>query len=393
MYVITNGKIVTQAGVVEQHSILIENERIVDIRKNTALPQKDCNLIVIDAKGGWIMPGFIDLHSDYIEKIAAPRPTSLIDFELALYEAERELLTHGITTMFHSLSLSGKTVFKENPIRNSENVVKLLDLINESNYKAHLIHHRMHLRYEIDNFSQLELVKSLLRTGKIQLFSLMDHTPGQGQYRDLETYRLILAGYHGGDTQKTNRILANAMTAEKLTLEDLTELAELASKNDIPVASHDDDTVEKLDIVEQLHSSISEFPITLEIAAEAKARGLATVGGAPNVLLGKSHAGNLSVKEAVQKNLIDILCSDYYPAAMLHAVFTLWREGILELSEAVKLVTQNPAKAVGIDHEVGSIAVGKMADLLIVDYAGNQVPVVTHTFVKGVLVNETTYRI
>lgn len=393
MYVITNGKIVTQAGVVEHHSILIENEKIIDIRKDSTLPKKDCNLIVIDARGGWIMPGFVDLHSDYIEKIAAPRPTSLIDFELALYEAERELLTHGITTMFHSLSLSGKTVFKENPIRSSDNVIKLLDLISESNHKAHLIHHRMHLRYEIDNFSQLELVKSLLKTGKIQLFSLMDHTPGQGQYRDLETYRLILAGYHDGDTQKTNHILANAMTAEKLTLEDLTELAAIAHENEIPVASHDDDSSEKLDIVEQLNSCISEFPITLEVAAEAKARGLSTVGGAPNVLLGKSHAGNLSVKEAVKENLIDILCSDYYPAAMLHAVFTLWKEGIVELHEAVKLVSENPAKAVGIDHEVGSITTGKMADLLIVDYAGNKIPVVTHTFVKGVLVNETTYRI
>ncbi|MHC5249547.1 alpha-D-ribose 1-methylphosphonate 5-triphosphate diphosphatase [Enterococcus sp. LJL90] len=395
MYIITNGEIVTPDEVLTHHSLVIEDETITKIIPNQFIGSVPPNVTVIDAKGGFVLPGFIDIHSDYIEGIAAPRPTSLMDFELALYEAERELLTHGITTMYHSLSLfeNSVQVFREKPIRSSENVIKLLNLIDESNQKSRLIHHRMHLRFEINNFEQLPLVKKLLKEGKIQLLSLMDHTPGQGQYRDLETYRLILAGYHDGDYQRVEEIIQQVGTIEKIAYEDLAELAELAQEYGVPLASHDDDSLEKLEIVTALGSSISEFPITQEVALAAKARGLATVGGAPNILLGKSHAGNLSVLEAVKADSIDILCSDYFPAALLHSIFKLWQQDILTLPQAVRLVTLNPAQAVAIAEETGSLEENKMADVIVVNTAGNHIPVVTHTFAKGVLINETTYRI
>ncbi|MFV0558019.1 MAG: phosphonate metabolism protein PhnM [Enterococcus sp.] len=394
MYIITNGTIVTADELLLHRSVLIEDEQIIAITSNLALDSVPRNIRVVDAKGGFIMPGFIDIHSDYIETIASPRPSVLMDFEVALYEAERELLTHGITTMYHSLSLTGnRDAFKEKPIRQSENVLRLVDLIEATKTKAHLIHHRMHLRYEISNFTQMSLVEELIRQKKIHLLSFMDHTPGQGQYRNLEVYRLILAGYHDGDYEKVDEIIAQVSNVEKISFEQLAFLAQAAKEQGISLASHDDDTLEKLAIVEQLGSSISEFPITEEVAFEAQRRGLLTVGGAPNVLLGKSHSGNLSVIDAIKAGTIDILCSDYYPSSLLHAIFKLWQMELLTLPEAVKLVSLHPAQAVGIDQSTGSIAVGKQADLIIVNYAGEQVPVVTHTFAKGVLISETTYRL
>ncbi|AQP54203.1 alpha-D-ribose 1-methylphosphonate 5-triphosphate diphosphatase [Vagococcus penaei] len=392
MQAITNAHIVLPNHVIVNHSLIIDGELIIAMVPDSELMTFPLEQI-IDAKRGYVLPGFIDVHSDYIETIAAPRPTSLIDFEIALYEAERELLTHGITTMYHSLSLMGRSVFDEKPIRNSENVSKLLELIDASNNKSHLIHHRMHLRYEIDNFKQLDLVKQMIEEGKVQLLSFMDHTPGQGQYRDLEIYRHILHGYHDGDDEKVQKILDSQQDVTKLTLAQLKELADLAKAHQVPLASHDDDTMTKLDLMEGLNTTISEFPITIDVAVEARKRGLMTVGGAPNVLLGKSHAGNLSVKEAIQVGGIDVLCSDYYPASLLHAVFKLAREEVLTLPEAVQLVTLAPAKAVGIADEVGSLEPNKLADILIIQNVVPNVPVVTHTFVRGVLVNETTYRI
>lgn len=392
MYIITNGTLVTPEALLTHHALVIENDTIQAILPNKKISEIPFGTRIIDARGGWIMPGFIDIHSDYIETIASPRPTSLMDFELSLYEAERELLIHGITTMYHSLSLLGQEVFGEKQIRLSENVIKLLELISDSNQKEHLIHHRMHLRYEIDNFHQYELVKFLIESGKVHLLSFMDHTPGQGQYRDLETYRLVVAGYHDGPVASAEELYQEGIAKEKLSMQDLRVLAQTAANHEIPLASHDDDTVEKLSVVRELGSCISEFPITKEVARAAVEQGLYTVGGAPNVLLGRSHSGNLSVLEAIQDDSISVLCSDYYPPSMLHAVFKLWREGHLSLVDAVRLVTLHPAEAVAIDDTTGSLTCGKTADVIIVNYAGNQVPVVTHTFAKGVLINETTYR-
>ena len=133
--------------------------------------------------------------------------------------------------------------------------------------------------------------------------------------------------------------------------------------NNIAVASHDDDEVEKLSLVKSYGTTISEFPTTLEVARKAKEMGLWTIAGAPNVLLGGSHSGNLSAAEAIQEQTIDILCSDYYPAALLHSIFKLSEEYGQDLHEMFQLVTLNPAKAVQMDDEIGSIKEGKKATL------------------------------
>ena len=112
------------------------------------------------------MPGFVDIHADYIERMAAPRPTSIMDFALSLREAERELATHGITTMFHSLSLFDHVVFDSNPIRDPENTKRFIDIIEASHSSRHLIRHRFHARFEIDNLRRVEEIRATSGTGR-----------------------------------------------------------------------------------------------------------------------------------------------------------------------------------------------------------------------------------
>ena len=176
-----------------------------------------------------------------------------------------------------------------------------------------------------------------------------------------------------------------------LSFDQLKALADLACARGLPVASHDDDTVEKLALNRALGVTVSEFPITLEVAKEARKAGFMTVVGAPNILLGGSHSGNLSALEAIREEAADVLVSDYYPQALLHAMFRLYKKEGFPLWEAARYVTLNPAKAVGMDSEIGSLEKGKLADLLIVDGEG-EMPLLEQVYVAGQKVFECSYR-
>lgn len=393
MYLITNGIIITEETLLEGYDLFVYEDRIAKIvRRGEFTP--DANTEIIDASGGYIAPGLIDIHSDYIEHMTAPRPTSLIDFRLSLRETEKELISHGITTMYHSLSIFKSVDYKYRPIREPENVRKLVDLIDQTHHSKHLVRHRFHARFEIDNLEEIESLKAYIMEEKVHLLSFMDHTPGQGQYRDLELYKKTIRGYEDVSDENVELIIANHQSKQKMTVDAIREIAEMAKARNIAIASHDDDSVEKLDLVQSFGTTISEFPITLDIARKAKEKGLFTIAGAPNVILGGSHSGNLSAAEAVNDGSIDILCSDYYPAAMLHAVFQLASQYEKGLVEMFKLVTLNPARAVNMDETLGSIREGKKADLLIIErLEPDDFPVITAVMVDGKLIQKTNYRI
>lgn len=349
---------------------------------------------IVDARGAYVLPGFIDIHSDYIETVASPRPRVIMDLESSLYEAERELIAHGVTTMFHSLSVYQMKIFDHKPIRNFENVSALMSHVNRlrtSEEYGHLIRHRLHLRVELDAVDLYEEVKTYLENGFVDLISFMDHTPGQGQYADIQLFGDTLKGYRDITDEEIATTIALQQQSSKLSLAHMVELSRIAQNLGIAIASHDDDSDEKLDVMESIHAKISEFPITLPVAQSARARGMHTLAGAPNVLMGHSHSGNLSAREAICAEAIDILCSDYYPAALLSAVFTLHRTCGIDLSKAVALVSSNPARATYLDKELGSITPGKCADLLIVRELTPEKPVVTQAFIGGCSVYEAQY--
>lgn len=348
----------------------------------------------------FLMPGMIDIHSDYIEHMAAPRPSTVLNVDMALAETERELIGHGITTMYHSLSIYKKDVFGDRPIRSPENLQRFVNSIERSHHGPRVIHHRFHARFEIDSLDRVEEIRRYIDEGKIHLLSFMDHTPGQGQYRDLEVFRSTVKGYRSISDREINAIIDHHQNKEKMILEDIQALAELARSRGISLASHDDDSTEKVALARDFGTNISEFPITLEVARFARDQGLHRVAGAPNVLLGGSHSGNLSAEEAILDGAVDILCSDYYPAAMLHAVFDLHERRGIPLHQLSALVSTNPARAVGIDSERGSLETGKKADIIgveLVEVPGEngvnqRFPMVRFALVDGVEVYRSAYR-
>ena len=390
MYLIKNGLIVTEKDILTGHDLIIQEDRIANIAVPSKTPK---GYEIIDANGGFIVPGFIDIHSDYIEHVATPRPNCLMDFDLSIHEAEKELASHGITTIFHSLSLYKSWDFAHNPIRDPHNVRRFAEIIANTHDQSRLIRHRFHARLEIDNLDEIERLRQLIDEEKVHLISLMDHTPGQGQYKNLEVYRKTIKSYYNHlNNDDIDQMIVKHREKKLLSLDDLKELADYASNKNIAIASHDDDSIEKLQKNQYIGVAISEFPTTINVALEAKKMGFFTLGGAPNILLGGSHSGNLSAAEAIEHNALDILCSDYYPASLIHAIFKMNREHQTSLNKMFNMLTINPAKAVKMDQEIGSIKAGKKADLLIIELIKTDFPVISMVFVDGCPVQQMSYR-
>lgn len=386
MKAIVNGKIVMPGSVLEDKTVILEGDRIREIADTVSGADE-----IIDAEGSYITPGFIDVHSDRIEQFIQPRPTSQMEFELALRVCERELCACGITTIYHSMSLMKDEFFGAAPLRTRENVRKFADLVRAIHDHNHLIHHRVHLRIEIDNLEAAPIVQSMIEHKSVHEISFMDHTPGQGQYRDLEIYERSISRKRGLVDMTMEEILAYHKSKKVMTLEVLKKLTELAHANGIAVASHDDDTEKKLAVNQKIGVDISEFPIALQTAQAARDKGFFTVIGAPNILLGGSHSGNMSAADAIHAGCADILCSDYYPAAILHGIFAMHFKQGIPLWEMVRKATLNPAQAMKIDKDYGSLEPGKKADLLLIRVLDG-FPAVTNALVDGFEVLRMEYR-
>ena len=382
---ITNVRIVTPVSVIERGAVVVRGGRITSLLgpaprgRGRQTRQRDPEREVVDGQGRLLLPGFIDLHNDGIEQEIEPRPNAVFPLPIALAALESQLVSHGITTIFHSFSFMDGREGTLHP-DGLEPAIRELNRLR----RAGAIRHLVHARYEIVETHHAERLQRLIDDRQVALLSIMDHTPGQGQYRDVAgLVNFYVRKYHAqpGDVDAILRERERkALNADVPRV--LERLAEYARRARLPVASHDDDSAAKVQRMRALGVTISEFPVDMEAAVAASQCGMHVAVGAPNVLRGQSTNGNLSAREAIGNNAVDVLCSDYYSPSMLHAVFCLAREGLMSLPDAVRMASFHPARAAGLGTQFGSLEIGKRADMILVSESGGQ-PLVVAAWVGG----------
>lgn len=341
---------------------------------------------IVEAEGSWVLPGLIDLHCDAIEKEVEPRPNTLFPLEMAFMQFEKKLAGCGITTMLHSLSLGVGL-----SLRGEHLVSEMIALIHACRKEHAMIRHGIHLRYEVSHLTGMALAERLIAERAIDYLSLMDHAPGIGQYRKPGAFQRYVMKNQGVGPDEVEQIVEELQGRRALIDWDkLRALTLTARKAGIAIGSHDDDSREEVDRSIGYAAVISEFPLDLDTARYAIERGMHVCVGAPNVVRGGSHDGNMNAAEAIREGAANILCSDYHPASLLQAIFTLEKQG-LPLASAAAMATLHPAQAIGRGGEIGSIEPGKAADLILVR-KWREVPLVAATIVDGSIVYESRYR-
>lgn len=353
-------RVVFPTEVHDDIAILIEDGRIAALD-----PDSTSNTEIIDLSGRLLIPGMIDLHCDALEKEIEPRPNVHFPLDFACAQADKRNAVAGITTVFHALSFANH----ELGVRNNAFAAEIARAVHAWQPHA-LVDNRVHVRYEVTDETAPPVLSELIENGDAHLISFMDHSPGQGQFRDVEAYRDYLARTYKTDEDSLDSIMTRKLAAARGAMERMKALAGQARMHNVSIASHDDDSPDKVATVQRLGAVISEFPINLETARAAREKGLSTLFGAPNILRGKSQSGNMRALDAVESGVADCLCGDYSPAALLPSIMRLPALTNISLCQAVAMVTVNPARAAGLADR-GEIAIGKRADLVAVKMLGS----------------------
>ncbi|WP_275096172.1 alpha-D-ribose 1-methylphosphonate 5-triphosphate diphosphatase [Sedimenticola hydrogenitrophicus] len=358
-FLLTHADVVLADEVRKDVAVLIEDDRIAALDPETSGEAR-----IIDLSGRLLIPGMIDLHCDALEKEVEPRPGVHFPLDFACAQADKRNAAAGITTVFHALSFANH----ELGVRNNAFAAEIARAVHDWQPHA-LVDNRVHARYEVTDETAPPVLQALIENGEAHLISFMDHSPGQGQFRDVEAWRGYLARTYKTEEGALDEILARKVEAARGAMARMESLARQARAHGVAIASHDDDSPDKVAAVQALGAVISEFPINLETARAARESGLATLFGAPNILRGKSQSGNMRALDAVLAGVADCLCGDYSPTALLPSVMRLQELAGITLPQAVALVTRNPARAAGLDDR-GEIAVGMRADLVAVKHLG-----------------------
>lgn len=338
----------------------------------------------LDGNGGWLLPGLIELHTDNLDKFFTPRPKVSWPAHSAMSSHDALMVSSGITTVLDAVALGD--------VRDGgdrlDNLEKMINAVIDSQQRGvNRAEHRLHLRCELPHHSTLPLLQQLIEKRGVSLVSLMDHSPGQRQFVNPQKYREYFQGkYHLSDEQMDTYEREQLENAERWSQPNRHAIAELCRSRGIALASHDDATEAHADESHKLGSVIAEFPTTAEAAHASHQRGLQVMMGAPNIVRGGSHSGNVAAHELASLGVLDILSSDYYPASLLDAAFSVAAcdSNAFTLPQAISLVTRNPAKALGLSDR-GILAEGKRADLVLAQRHGEHVHV-NHVWREGIRV-------
>ena len=327
-----------------------------------------------DMAGDFIMPGLIELHTDHLEAHYMPRPKVYWDPVAAVVSYDAQLASCGITTVLDSLR-----VWREEGADKVGGEAPVLAAAIATARDAGMLRitHFLHLRCEVPMPDVVADAAALIGRPDVRLVSLMDHTPGQRQFRDEEKLRTYYRSKSGGltDAEVEALFAQRRAFAARHAAANYRGLVALARLHGTRLASHDDTTLEHVRQSIADAVAIAEFPTTLEAAAASHAAGIAVLMGAPNLVRGSSHSGNVGTAELARAGLLDVMSSDYMPSSLLMAAFRLPQAApAIDLPRAIATVTAAPAAAVGLDDR-GTIALGKRADLVRVRLTQN-IPVV-----------------
>ena len=373
--VIGNGRIVLADRVIERGWVACAGGRIVEIGEGDAPGRSD------DASGDLVMPGMIELHTDHLEAHYVPRPKVFWNPVAAVVSYDGQVATSGITTVLDSLR-----VWREDGAEEVDGRAGVMAAAIASAREADLLRadHFLHLRCEVPMPSVVEEAKELIGRPDVRLMSLMDHTPGQRQFRDEVKLRDYYRGKSGGMTDAELDVLFERRLAyqQAYAAANMREIVALARQYKVPLASHDDTTEENVVDAVRDGVAVAEFPTTIEAARGLHRAGIGILMGAPNVVRGGSHSGNIAAVDLAREGLLDILSSDYIPSSLLMAALQLPRDiSGINLATAVRTVTKTPAEAVGLGDR-GEVAPGKRADLIRVHVA-RDTPVVRCVWREG----------
>ena len=316
----------------------------------------------IDCEGDFLAPAFVELHTDNLERHVKPRPATFWPCDAAVLDHDREIASAGITTVFNALYIGEVDSRSARVALLNEMHDAIEEHMEDDVLKAD---HYFHWRCEISYAGMVELLEPLIDHRRLRLVSIMDHTPGQRQFTDIDRYREYHKGRFGMSDEELDDFIAQRVEAHrKYSASNSEAVVSLTKARGLCLASHDDATVEHIDEAVRNGVHIAEFPTTFESAAAAHAAGLAVLMGAPNIVRGKSHSGNISARELGERGTLDILSSDYVPGSLLYGALLLEQTAEnISLPQAIATIARNPARAVGLDDR-GEIAIGQRADLV-----------------------------
>jgi alpha-D-ribose 1-methylphosphonate 5-triphosphate diphosphatase len=352
---ITNARIVTADAVVEG-GLVVDRGIIQEL-----LPAGRAASDAIDFDGDYLLPGLVELHTDNLERQFQPRPQVRWPAQAAMLAHDRQIAAAGITTVCDGVCV-GIYGGKRERI---EFLQTSLEALREAQHNRSLTaEHFLHLRCEVSDPHVVEMFEPLLEEPNLKLVSFMDHTPGQRQWHDIDKYRTFHRGRTEATEEEFQALIERRIGEQKLYADQhRKKLLALVEGRPITLASHDDTTALHVEEAAADGITISEFPTTHVAAEAARAKELSVVMGAPNLVLGGSHSGNVSALQLAEQGLLDALSSDYVPVSMLHGAFRLHRVLDMPLPQAIAPISRNPAAMIGLDDR-GEIAPGLRADLV-----------------------------
>ncbi|MDX1933902.1 MAG: alpha-D-ribose 1-methylphosphonate 5-triphosphate diphosphatase [Capsulimonadales bacterium] len=378
-----NRVILTDARVVlpdraEEASVLVEDGRIADIVPGRRFPEG------VSLAGQYLVPGLIDLHTDYLEREARPRSSADFPLAMAFHFMDTRAIGAGITTVLGAARITERKETSERIIGWDGDGLALAHAYQELRRKA-LARHFVHLRWD-PNFLPVDTILSRLRElDSLGNLVFNDSTPGERQFRNLDELIRNYA-FQRKVSPEEARAHFDARIERGRTINNRGAV-QAALGDRLPLGSHDDATIEHVDEAYRFGATLAEMPVTIEAARRAKELGMDVCMGAPNYYRGGSHCGNLAAPDAVAEGLVDIFCSDFHFPAMLGAAMRMLKAG-MAAPDVFRYFTRNPARHLRLDHELGSIEIGKKADLTAF-VPHDDFGLVTHVWIDG----ELRYRI